>query len=117
MRIAEIKIENTDCEIYVDCDNGMYRAQGYCNGKAVTVPIEKSVFLGITDAINETAGEYNSSTVKAIENCGIKSCSTLEDAWQAISNKMQGISQNAYADIVDVITTIITYKVKQFFTR
>ena len=103
-------------EIRVECEDGLYRAQGYLNGKPVTTVIEKSVLLAMADVINKSVKDYETSTAKAIQECGIEKCSTLEEAWQAITSKMPDNSNLIYQDIVFVVKTLLEQKPKFLFT-
>jgi len=102
-------------EIRVECEDGLYRAQGYLNGKPITTVVVKSVLLAMTNCINNSAKDYESSTAKAIQECGIEECSTLEEAWQVITSKMPDDSNLVYQDIVSVVEAILKDKPKFLF--
>ena len=108
MKIEEIKVDDS-YTIIVNCDDGVYSARGYRNGKPVTVPIVKSVLLGFRDI------DGCPNTVKTIENCGIENCKALEDAYQAIVKQMPQDPQLGYKDLVDVVKGILKQRFNLFF--
>ena len=104
---------NDGYEIRVECEDGVYRAQGFLNGKPVTAVITKSVLLTLADSVNNSAKDYEQSTAKAIDECGIEKCLTLEEAWKAISSKLP--DKSVYQDMVSVVGALLKGKPKFLF--
>jgi len=100
---------NDGYEIRVECEDGLYRAQGFLNEEPVTTVIIKSVLLTLANSLNNSAKDYEQSTAKAIDECGIEKCSTLEEVWKAISaSKLP--DKSVYQDIVCVVGALLKGK-------
>jgi len=104
---------NDGYEIHVEYENGLYRAQGFLNGKPVTEVITKNFLQASADSLNKTAKNYYLSTAKAIDECGIDECGideclTLNEVLKAISSKLP--DELAYQDIVSVVGSLLKGK-------
>jgi len=105
---------NDGYEIRVEFEAGAYRVYGSLDGKPVTTEIIKSVLLALANSVNNSAKDYEQSTAKAIDECGIEECSTLEEAWKAISSKLP--DKSVYQDMISVVVALLKSKPNLLFT-
>jgi len=108
MLIEKISL-NDGYEIRVECENGLYRTQGFLNGKSVTHVYTKDILGESGKRLDKSAKDYEQSTAKAIEECGIEECLTLEEALPAIISKMPK-KEPIYQDMVSVVEALLKDK-------